>query len=98
MCYRQCLCHQEPSLFLKQQDYIPLSKLSEHSGVHHLPSASKDHLGLFSVQKVWLGKVSLKSCEMLFTCTEGTFTLFDLHRAEMQLQITAAQAHKGNWE
>lgn len=35
---------------------------------------------------------------MLFASTEHTFKLFDLHGAEMQLQITAAQAHKGNWE
>lgn len=35
---------------------------------------------------------------MFFASTERTFKLFDLHRAEMQLQIAAAQARKGNWE
>lgn len=96
MCYGQCLCHQESYPFLKQQA-SPLSRLFKHSVFLHLPSVSKDHLG-FSVLKVCLEKVSLKSYEMLFTSTECTFKLFDLHRAEMQLQIMAAQAHKGNWE
>jgi len=35
---------------------------------------------------------------MLFTSTDCIFKLFHLHRAEIELGITAAQAHKENWE